>query len=236
MPAYSSRSDNVQRRVRPGWRARALFLKVHLWIGLSLGAVVALVGLTGALLVLIGPIVRAEHGAVLFPEAPPAAQADWAPVEAWIVNARARYPDLGHLDYVAAPGAAPVPSSVPLLVGHVDLPDGAHGHLVVPVDPVRAEPLGRFVFEQTWAGALLMLHVELLAGVTGDRLVAWASLGARVTVTALGTAFTVGLADDRVEVAVAKGRVERRRPPRASASGRAGPRPSTGVAPSPAAA
>lgn len=163
-------------------RARAVWVQVHLWTGLTLGLVVALVGLSGSLLVFAGPMIRAEQGAIVAPEPSPlAAGRPWTGIDRWIANTRARHPELAGIEYVLAPDAAPVPSAVPLLVGHVHAqgPEGEEvyeGHQVVGIDPVRGEPLGTFLFEDTWTGLLMSFHAGLLAGTVGDQLVVWSSL------------------------------------------------------------
>ncbi|WP_407522544.1 PepSY-associated TM helix domain-containing protein [Methylobacterium oryzisoli] len=152
-PALSLRS-----RLRRIWRT------IHLWIGLSAGLVLAIVGLSGAVLVFAEPIARAEHGDILFPDRPMPDPSGWAPVETWIAKATARYPQLEHVIVVAAPYSAPLPAAVPLVAGHLRHDPGTpEKHGAVAVDPASGEPLGLVVIEDSWWGWLVHLHGALLA-------------------------------------------------------------------------
>jgi uncharacterized iron-regulated membrane protein len=143
-------------------RLRTIWLKVHLWFGLVVGLVLAIVGLSGAALVFAEPIVRAEHGDILFPNRPIAPPSEWAPIDTWVAKTKARYPELEQILVVAAPHAAPLPAAVPLVAGHLHHAEGAPElHGAVAIDPATGDPLGMVVIEKTWWGWLINLHAAL---------------------------------------------------------------------------
>lgn len=81
--------------------ARKIWLNIHLWLGLTAGFVLALIGLTGSLLVFYGPLLQMELGYKV--EGSPPAHDD---IDGWIAAARRSYPDIGAIDFVIGPGAA----------------------------------------------------------------------------------------------------------------------------------
>lgn len=150
-------------------RLRRLWLNVHLWAALLLGLFAALIGATGALLTLTTPLARWEQGAEMLPPYSRAAErpVDPAAVDGWIAAAKARFPDIGHFEAVAGPGAAPLRTAAPLLVAHGPERWGEETHLVVPVDAETGEPLGRFVLEEGLVGTLFAVHTRLLLPLKG---------------------------------------------------------------------
>jgi uncharacterized iron-regulated membrane protein len=145
-------------------RLRRIWLLAHGWLGLSFGAVMALFGLTGALLVFVAPLLRWEIGDALF-VAPPSSAVqglDPARLDAYLAAARAANPAITSLDGLYAPHTTPVPGTAPLVLAHLDDPSGAQHHYVIPLDPVAATAAPGFIFETTWAGRLLMLHIGLV--------------------------------------------------------------------------
>lgn len=78
------------------------WLKVHLYVGLTLGAMIAVVGLTGSLMVFWQPIDAWLSPDLLAIEAPCKAE-DYQPVDAWVVAARTRVPPSGRLSGLAFP-------------------------------------------------------------------------------------------------------------------------------------
>jgi uncharacterized iron-regulated membrane protein len=160
-------------------RVRALWLWLHRWLGLTAGLALAVIGLTGALLVVDRPLWRLEFPEVVAPLAP--SPGGMTPVADWIAAAKRARPDLGEPEFVAAPGAVPLPGDAAIVGREIDLGGGAHGHFIVAVDPWRAEPLGSFVLEETWAGLPILLHTSLLLPLVGPEVVAWAGVLAAVS-------------------------------------------------------
>lgn len=153
-------------------RARAAWLWVHRWLGLTVGLAMALIGLSGALLVVDTPLWRFEFPEIMQPLAPLEGGGQ-APVGDWVTAAQRLRPDLGAPEFVVAPGVVPLPGDAAIVGREIDLDGGAHGHFIVAVDPWRAEALGSFVLEDTWAGLPILLHTSLLVPIVGSELVVW---------------------------------------------------------------
>src|ERR1700738_1202226 len=82
--------------------ARKLWLTLHLWLGLSAGAVVSFMGLTGSLLVFNDTMLRTELGSNLFDVAgPPPLRLS---IDEWIANAHRAFDGLNPIEYILAPG------------------------------------------------------------------------------------------------------------------------------------
>lgn len=170
---------------------RRLLVNVHLWLGLTLGLILTIVSLSGALLAASRPIAKLEMPALLFPSGieaddamrVPASQLD---IAAWIRAAAIAYPQLEHAEVVAAPNSVPFPSSVPLLAGPMRQESGTKGerHFVVSIDPNTGETIGGVVLEETFLGNLLAFHATLTSGVVGFMLVATSGF---VAIVSLGT-------------------------------------------------
>jgi uncharacterized iron-regulated membrane protein len=156
---------------------RYVVRQLHLWLGASVGLILALVGLTGGLLVFAEPLVKWQ-APQLFHES---GAGDWRPVSEWIANAEAKYPDLKPLSFMYGPGTIPMPTGTPLLFT-LTKKNGHERHTLVPVDPVTAQTLERVDAEDTVAGVLVILHMELLAHETGILIVAIAGVVGLVSI------------------------------------------------------
>lgn len=160
---------------------RNLWIQVHLWLGLTLGLVLAVVSLSGAALALSTPLAKWELGSMLFPDGIDERQllttpASELPLDEWIRAAQAAYPELHSVQVLAAPHAVPFPANVPLLAGPMDpvLARGKDLHVVVSINPVSGKPIDRVILEATFLGNLLAFHATLLGGKSGLLLVATA--------------------------------------------------------------
>ncbi|MFS0735635.1 PepSY-associated TM helix domain-containing protein [Sphingomonas sp. 1P06PA] len=150
---------------------RRLVRGIHLWIGLGLGGLFALLGLTGSALVFYVGIDAALHPAVR----PPAIEAGPGPDSpAWdraLATGRARHPDPASTWSIEVTGeGGPIPARYYPPSRHHDhhseremiwfSADGRH--------IVRAEPWGGYLM--SW---LYELHMHLLAGEAGRLIVGW---------------------------------------------------------------
>lgn len=145
--------------MRPG-ASRKLWLKVHLWLALTLGLVFALLGLSGALLVLRAPLLQWEVGsAAVQLKAPAPPGMPQAAPEAWKRAAIAAYPQLRRAMGAAAPRAGFLVSDNAMVFG--PLRDRA-GMGIAMVDPYTAEPRAFFVFDDLWLARAVALHRSLL--------------------------------------------------------------------------
>jgi uncharacterized iron-regulated membrane protein len=158
---------------------RKAWLQVHLWLGIGVGFFLALVGLSGALLVFGPNLARAELGSLLFPDGASASasvQTEWRPISEWVAAARSKYPELGEIEVIAAPGTTPIPSSVPMIAASVSRKASSGAtrelHGVVPVDPLTSQPIGMFLAEETKLVYLTAFHASLFVPFVGQDLVA----------------------------------------------------------------
>lgn len=151
-------------------RSRILLRQVHLWLGLGLGGLFALLAATGSALVFYIEIDTALHPAVRRPVSMPAL--DWSS-PAWdnaLATGRSHWRDPhGNWSFEATgePGAIPARY----------YPSDEHGHhaerTMVWFSPdgarvLRAEPWGGYLM--SW---LYELHMHLLAGEIGSQIVGW---------------------------------------------------------------
>lgn len=142
---------------------------VHRWSALTLGLVIAVIGGSGAVLVLKEPVLAWELGTMLTPlENDGLIPA--SPVT-WTRTALAEETGAIRLMVIMAPRSAPIPSDAVLAFYAETTADGRRHHLV-GIDPVRGTILGRAIFEDLWFQRLLNLHRALLAGPVGAIVVA----------------------------------------------------------------
>jgi uncharacterized iron-regulated membrane protein len=161
--------DLHQRTVASG--ARLLVRRVHLWLGLSLGLLFALLGLTGSALVFYTDIDAVLHPAIRAERSDPAP--DWtSPVwDRALATGRTRWHHPGAKWTFEVTGeSGPIAARYyPAAGHHADRemvwfsPDG--GRIV------RAEPWGGYLM--SW---LYQLHMQLLAGEVGHQLVGWSGV------------------------------------------------------------
>jgi uncharacterized iron-regulated membrane protein len=151
-------------------RSRIFLRHLHLWLGLGLGGLFALLGATGSALVFYIEIDKALHPAIQQATSTPAP--DWSsPVwDRALATARTRWPDPhGKWSFEATgePGAIPARYYPPDQHGH----HAAREMLWFSADGaqvLRAEPWGGYLM--SW---LYELHMQLLAGETGNQIVGW---------------------------------------------------------------
>jgi uncharacterized iron-regulated membrane protein len=162
--------------------ARRVWIKIHLWLGIWVGLFLALVGLSGSLLVFGSALAKWQVGNVLFPPGVVVpSQSEWAPVSRWLESVRARYPKVGEIEVVASPGTTPLPSSVPLVAGL--LPASTEGsehtgnarrpqHAVIAVDPVSGQALDMFVAERIALVYVTAFHTSVFLPFVGQTWIA----------------------------------------------------------------
>lgn len=154
-------------------RTRILVRRVHLWLGLSMGLLFAVLGLTGSALVFYTGIDAALHPVV---EARPGDVPPGLASPAWdraLATGRARWRHPGDKWTLEVTGeGGPIPARY--------YPASGHGHhtdrMMVWFSPdgtrmVRAEPWGGYLM--SW---LYQLHMALLAGDLGGQVVGWSGV------------------------------------------------------------
>lgn len=148
----TKRPDHAVRRLS----ARRILRVLHLSLALIAGTGLALIGASGALLVLKEPLVAFEVGREIVKPPRIAGQPD-ATADRWIERTSERYPELKVIG-ANAPGAGFLPGDAAIVFGR--LPPGDLG--VVFVHPQSGEPLGLFAFDRSWFAAVVNLHRRLL--------------------------------------------------------------------------
>jgi uncharacterized iron-regulated membrane protein len=147
--------------------ARKILLNLHLWLGLTAGFVLSLIGLTGSFLVFYAPILTTELGHHLFDvDGPPPLH---AAVDEWVESAHRSYGDIGPIDFVMGAGFGIGGGNAANL--GVDAPGGKH--LIVTINPNSGLPLGKFIWEHTYTTLILRFHAQLVSLLWGRDIVAW---------------------------------------------------------------
>ena len=136
--------------------ARKVWLNIHLWLGLTAGFVLALIGLTGSLLVINGPILEMQFGNIFNVEGPVSENAD---IDEWIANARRSYSDIQAVGFVVGPGFGPTGGNTGLL--GVDVADKKLAF--VTINPDTRLPLGKFLYLDSYSSVLIAIHARLAA-------------------------------------------------------------------------
>jgi uncharacterized iron-regulated membrane protein len=136
--------------------ARKIWLNIHLWFGLTAGFALAVLGLTGSLLVINGPILKMQFGEIFDVEGPPPQVFN---VDAWIANARRSYGDIQAVPFVVGPGFGPTRGNAAVLGADVT----GKKRSLVTVNPNTGLPLGKYLYEDAYASFITTLHARLLA-------------------------------------------------------------------------
>jgi uncharacterized iron-regulated membrane protein len=156
--------------------ARKIWLNVHLWLGLTAGFALALIGLTGSLIVVDGPLLRMQVGDIF--DASGSLPSHLA-IDDWIANAKRTYGDIKAVNNVVVSG--PIGNAAMLSA------DVAGKNQIVTIDPTTGLPLGRYFYEDTFAAFNVALHAHFAA--SGS----WILLG-RTAVAWVGVAMLVSMA------------------------------------------
>ncbi|HNR23383.1 MAG TPA: PepSY-associated TM helix domain-containing protein [Steroidobacteraceae bacterium] len=136
---------------------RAALLKLHRWVGLTVGVLLFVQGLTGTLLVF-----REEIEHLLYPELVVTPAATAVPVQQLVDTVRAATPDATLQRIRFAEGAA---AALFVMGGEDDRPR------LVAVDPWRGEILRQGGYARWPTELLFRVHDELLSGRTGEIIV-----------------------------------------------------------------
>ncbi|QNE32419.1 PepSY domain-containing protein [Sphingomonas sp. NBWT7] len=154
-------------------RARIVVRRVHLWLGLGIGLLFALIGLTGSALVFYTGIDAALHPAIEVARNDPAPGLASPVWDRALATGRARWHDPAGKWSIEVTGEG---DAIPARF----YPSSGHGHhadrMMVWFSPdggriVRAEPWGGYLM--SW---LYQLHMALLAGDLGGQVVGWSGV------------------------------------------------------------
>ena len=155
-------------------RSRALARHIHLWLGLSVGLLFVLLGLTGSALVFYQEIDAALHPAIRVNMKAPAPGWDSPVWDRALATLHRQWPDAsGQWRFEATGETGPIaaryyPSVAPTshMAKHMMVwlsPDGAH--------VLRHDGLGYYAM--SW---IYELHMNLLSGETGHQIIGWSGL------------------------------------------------------------
>ncbi|PZO73427.1 MAG: PepSY domain-containing protein [Sphingomonas taxi] len=152
-------------------RARIFVRRVHLWLGLSVGLLFVVLGLTGSALVFYTGIDTALHPAIQAGRNDPAPDLNARVWDRALATGRGRWHDTGGkwtLEVTGEGGAIPA--------RYYPAP-GRHGDRMMVwfsadgTRVIRAEPWGGYLM--SW---LYQLHMQLLAGEFGSQVVGWSGV------------------------------------------------------------
>ena len=152
-------------------RARILVRRVHLWLGLSLGLLFALLGLTGAALLFYTGIDAALHPAITIGWDGPAPDIRSPIWDRALATGRTRWHDAqGKWTFEVTGDGGAIPARYYPMPGHHADREmvwfSADGGRIV-----RAEPWGGYLM--SW---IYELHMQLLAGDPGGQVVGWSGV------------------------------------------------------------
>ena len=149
--------------------ARKVWLNLHLWLGLTAGVALALIGLTGSLLVFSVPMLKIELGSSRFAVDGP--QVLSPAVDEWIANAKRTFNDISAIDFVGP--------------GSIGVQTASGESFRVNVDPYSGRALGRYIWADTYTAYIYGLHGALTTSVSwrafGRGLVGWIGLGMMIS-------------------------------------------------------
>lgn len=159
-------------------RARILIRRAHLWLGLSLGLLFVLLGITGSALVFYVEIDAALNRNASDSAAGPAPGWDSPVWDRALATARTRWPaPAGTWSFEATGEGGTIPA-------RYYPPSPHHGHHADREMVWFSADGGRVVRAEPWGGYLMSwlyeLHMHLLAGETGGRIVGWSGVATLV--------------------------------------------------------
>ena len=149
-------------------RARRIFLQVHRIVGLFVGAVFVLIGLSGSLLAYREAVDEALNAAIMRVEAPQG-DAAYRPVDEIVAAATAAMPPEAKIERLTMPRHAGAAASISYVLETDDLDTFVHELFV---DPYRAKVTGQRLFlhgndplSQPFIQIVMTFHWTLLLGV-----------------------------------------------------------------------
>lgn len=166
-PLTRTRDIAIQRRLR----LRRLWLNVHLYLGLTLGTLLAMLGLTGTVIGFWEEIYEWADPALVVPKAP----AGYVSVERVMENLRAAHPQRSKSWELWLPRT---PQSV-IYVNYSGPEEKGAAYaatLIIAVNPNSGELIKTWYWGETVITWLYNLHAFLALGVPGENLVGFAGL------------------------------------------------------------
>lgn len=156
----------VARRSRP----KEIWLIFHRWAGVIIGLPIALIGLSGSLILLAPLMLSLQHGDLL-ERTGSSGKLPTSPAE-WIATVRAANTNKLEIIAVSAPNSSPVAADTALVIGHTHEGAEGHHHRVFSVNPDTGRLLGYYDFETAYAYIPVAIHTSLMIPLIGLNLVA----------------------------------------------------------------
>ena len=163
-------AQSTQKPTQIRLRQRAIWLFVHRWMGIILGLPVAIIGLTGSLILMVPLMLAMQHGDLLTLNAGP--QEKFQAPSAWVSAVRAVNDEKLEIIAVSAPNKSPIASDTALIVGHTHVGPEGHHHRVFSVDPYTSKLKGYYDVETSYAFIVMAIHTSLMIPMIGLDIVA----------------------------------------------------------------
>ncbi|MDR2225450.1 PepSY-associated TM helix domain-containing protein [Providencia rettgeri] len=138
--------------------SRQYWLKIHLWLGLVIGFFIAILGISGSLLLLKKPILEWEIGQQAL-YATPHAQGTLLSSDIWRQQAKNSYPQLNKVMGVAPPNSGFIPATNAMVFGSVA---PSNKLAIAFIDPINADAKGFVIFDDLLFAKVVSLHRLLL--------------------------------------------------------------------------
>lgn len=142
---------------------------LHAWIGAIVSIFIIAVTVSGMAIAFSAPLMHLETGA--FPEELSASLEHDPDLEKMILAAQAEagesFLPIGYLG-----PHAEIATDIPMVYGMSAPPDAGGEVQIVSINPATGEAITSFYLDRTWTHLLIDFHYELLAGETGETVVA----------------------------------------------------------------
>ncbi|MCW2256979.1 putative iron-regulated membrane protein [Providencia alcalifaciens] len=140
---------------------RRTWLKIHLWLGLVIGFFIAILGVSGSLLLLKKPILEWEIGRSALYASPHSehSEANTSAPDLWRQSAQQNYPQLIKIIGVALPETGFIPATNVMVFGKTSLSNKLG---IAFIDPIDASAKGFVIFDDLIFSQIVSLHSVLL--------------------------------------------------------------------------
>ena len=146
-------------------RAKSLWIFIHRWIGIIIGLPIALIGLSGSLILFAPLMLAMQHGDLL--ERPGPASKQTTSPSSWVAAVRAVNTSKLEIIAVSAPNSSPIAADTALVIGHTHEGAAGDNHRVFSVNPDTGKVQGYYDFEASYAYIPVGIHTSLLIPMIG---------------------------------------------------------------------
>ena len=163
-------AQSVEKPLQSRLRQHAIWLFLHRWMGIVIGLPVAIIGLTGSLILLAPMVLALQYGDLLKVDTEP--KGEFENPSAWVAAVRAANGPALEIIAVSTPNKSPIAAATALIVGHTHIGAEGHYHRVFVVDPYTAKLKGHYDFETSYAYIPTGIHTSLMIPMIGLDIVA----------------------------------------------------------------